>query len=144
MEGNVEVATITGGFSPSRVQSFRIEGVESGEDNSRLILVDEGDIRSLIPRSEIEVVLLTKQSASGLESPDYQERHRVDFVVTPTSTGLINRNITVEGNRYVLDLQRHFNAWLKPGYEARYRVNVQQTTNAGAVYEQSEEVDFES
>ncbi|MEL7067769.1 MAG: hypothetical protein AAGN15_03840 [Cyanobacteria bacterium J06581_3] len=143
MEGDVEVATITGGFSPSRVQSFRIEGVETGEDSSRLILVDEGDIRGLIPRSEIEVVLLTKQSASGLESPDYQERHRVDFVVTPTSTGLINSNINVAGNRYMLDLQRYFDAWLKPGYEARYRVNIQQTTNAGAVYEQSEEIEFQ-
>ena len=69
MENDVEVATITGGFSPSRVQSFRIEGVESDEGSSRLILVNEGDIRGLIPRTRCVRALKLKAS-SKICTPD--------------------------------------------------------------------------
>ena len=143
VENDVEVATITGGFSPTRVRSFRIENVSASDGDSQLILVDEGDIRGLIPRATIEVVLLTKQSASGLETPDYQRRHSEIFTISPTSTGLRNSDINVEGNRYTFNLGNSFRSWLKPNYDAAYEINIQQTTNSDAMYEQKETVEFQ-
>ena len=142
VKNGVEVATVTGGFSPSRVESFRIERVTSSNGKSQLVLVDEGDLRGLIPQSTIEVMLLTKQSASGLETPDYQRRNSVKFVISPNSTGLLSNNTNVEGNVYTLNVGSSFGMWLKPDYEAQYIVNVQQTTNSGAVYNQIENVEF--
>ena len=143
VQNGVEVATVTGGFSPSRVSSFRVERVSADEGTSQLVLVDEGDIRGLIPQATIEVTLLTKQSASGLETSDYRARHSVTFTVSPNSVGLLNSNIEVAGNVYTLDLGAAFSAWLKAGYVAAYDINIQQTTNSGVVYDQQAEVEFQ-
>lgn len=107
------VASTEIGFSPSCVESFHIESVTSSNGKSQLVLVDEGNIRELIPQSTIEVTLLTKRSASGLETPDYQRRNSFKFVVSPNSTGLISNNINVEGNVYALNVGSSFGTWLK-------------------------------
>ncbi|MFK8184417.1 MAG: hypothetical protein AB8B99_13675 [Phormidesmis sp.] len=142
-ESGIEVATITGGFSPSRVRSFRIDSVTASADENRLVLIDEGDTRALIPQINIEVTLLTKRSASGRETPNYQPRHSVNFTVSPGSTGLRSSSLNIAGNVYTIDLSSAFRAWLKPGNEASYVVNIQQTTNSGAIYTQRAETAFQ-
>lgn len=141
-EEKLEVLTITGGFNPSRVKSFRIVRVENlVGDKSQLALLDEGDLRELLKSHQIEVICLTKQSSSGREvSPEYQERHRIKFDFTPKS--IPARNVEVVGNVYTLQLQSYFYPWLKAGYDVEYRVEVTQVTKSNATYKQTEQISF--
>ena len=142
-QSGVQVAKITGGFSPSRVESFELESVFAREGESELALVDKGDLRNLLTQTEIDVLLLTKQSASGLTTDTYQPRHNATFSVRKGVETIDFGNLNVVDNTYTFELGKRFRAWLKPGYDALYRVTIRQTTNSGAVYTQVEEVPFQ-
>ncbi|MGB3299390.1 MAG: hypothetical protein WBA76_14060, partial [Phormidesmis sp.] len=142
-QNEVEVANITGGFSPSRVKSFQIEGVTSTAGESQLVLVDKGNTRELLRNTKIEVTLLTKQSASGLATPDYRRRNSIVFDISPNSSKSLNTSLAIAGDVYMFNLGRSFGSWLKPGYEASYSINIQQTTRSGARYEQTQNIDFQ-
>jgi len=140
-QGNLGVLTITGGFSPDRVKGFRVDDVSS-LPNSKLVLADVGNVKALLKNTSIEVECLTKQSASGITvTDDYQERYSVKFDIPPT--GIPSAGVTVAENVYTFDTQRFFGAWLKPGYDVQYVINITQTTKSGAVYKQSEEIKFQ-
>jgi hypothetical protein len=141
--GNLNVLTITGGFSPGRVKSFRVNEVNSvAAQGNQLSLVDEGKVRELLRGMTIEVECLTKQSASGvIVSDDYQKRHSVTFDIPPINTPSVGA--IVNNNVYQLDMQRFFGAWLRPGYDVQYVIKIAQTTKSGTVYQQSESLQFQ-
>jgi hypothetical protein len=139
----VQVAEITGGFSPSRVKSFELESVSAQAGDSKLVLVDQGDLRDLLPQTKIEIWLLTKQSASGLVTETYEPRHNATFYIRKGTEAVSFGDLAVSDNVYTFELGKRFRAWLKPGYDAMYKVEIQQTTNSGAVYTQIEEIPFQ-
>ncbi|ABW28295.1 hypothetical protein [Acaryochloris marina] len=130
------VMTITGGFSPNRVQSFRIDEEASQRQVGQLVLVDDGDVRSLLQNTKLKVTCLSKQSASGLKTDTYQVRHSVELRVPPI--GRSSDGVGVDKNVYTLNVQPFFSAWLKPGYDIQYQVKVEQTTKSNAVYTQTQ------
>ena len=142
-ESGVKVAKITGGFSPTRVESFEVEKIFAKEGESELVLVDKGDLRNLLSETTIEIALLTKQSASGLASETYQPRHEATFYIRRGTEPIDSDNFSVVDNIYAFGLGKRFRPWLKPGYDALYRVNIHQTTNSGAIYTQTEEIPFQ-
>ncbi len=142
-QSGVQVARITGGFSPDRVESFELESVFAKAGESKLVLIDKGDLRNLLPQTEIEISLLTKQSASGLTTDTYQPRHEATFYIRKGTEAIDFGNLNIVDNTYTFDLGNRFRAWLKPGYDALYRVKIQQTTNSGALYTQTEDVPFQ-
>lgn len=137
-QDGVDVVTLTGGFSPTRVKSFRVDSTTASEGESQLVLVDDGDLHGLLRKTVIEVTCLTKQSVSGLVTEDYRPRHTVSFDTSALSSSSLN----ISDNVYTLDLSRQFGVWLKPNYDVAYDVSIQQTTNSGAVYTQAENVTF--
>ena len=142
-QGSSDVLTITGGFSPNRVKSFRVDGVSNlTNKENKLVLVDRGNVKALLKSMTIEIECLTKQSASGITVTDnYQKRYSVKFDIPPTGTPSVGA--TLSENVYTFDMQRFFGAWLRPGYDVQYAVKITQTTKSGAVYNQSEEIRFQ-
>ncbi|MEL6462753.1 MAG: hypothetical protein AAFQ91_31775 [Cyanobacteria bacterium J06621_15] len=138
---DVDVISITGGFSPSRVKSFEIENISGNRKDIKLNLIDKGDVRKLLQASSIQVALKTKQSASGEVKDNYEFRHKMTFQIPPTqspSTGAI-----VSNNRYSLDIGSFFYPWLKPGYNTQFDVEITQKTKSGAVYTHSKSRDYQ-
>lgn len=135
-QGPLTVMTITGGFSPNRVQSFRIDEAASQQQIGQLVLVDDGDVRSLLQNTKLKVTCLSKQSASGLKTDDYQVRHSVELRVPPI--GRSSDGVSVDQNIYTLKVQPFFSAWLQPGYDIQYQVEIEQTTKSNAVYIQTQ------
>ncbi|MEL6162714.1 MAG: hypothetical protein AAFR37_02760 [Cyanobacteria bacterium J06628_3] len=129
---DVDIISIAGGFSPSRIKSFEIENISGNGKDIKLNLIDKGDVRKLLQASSIQVALKTKQSASGELKDNYEFRHKMTFQIPPTqspSTGAI-----VSNNRYSLDIGSFFYPWLKPGYNTQFDVEITQKTKSGAVY----------
>lgn len=135
-QDQLTVMTITGGFSPNRVQSFRINESASQQQVGQLVLVDDGDVRSLLQNTKLKVTCLSKQSASGLKADDYQVRHSIELRVPPI--GRSSDGVRVDNNVYTLNVQPFFSAWLKPSYEVQYQVDIEQTTKSNAVYTQTQ------
>ena len=132
-DNNIELLNITGGFSPSRIKSFEIENISGSGEDTKLSLIDKGDVRKLLRGSRIQVTLKTKQSASGQIVDNYYKfRHEMKFYIPPfmsPSTG-----VTVSGNRYMINLGRYFSPWLKAGYDAEFDIEISQKTKSGYTY----------
>lgn len=139
-QGQLTVMTISGGFSPNRVRSFRVDELASQKRVGQLVLVDEGDVRSQLQNTQLKVTCLSKQSASGLQAETYQVRHSVEFRVPPM--GRSSDGVRVEKNVYTLNVQPFFRAWLKPGYDIQYQVEIKQMTKSNAVYTQTQIADL--
>jgi hypothetical protein len=131
-QGEMEVITVTGGFSPARLSQFELVNTTSGEAESELVLVDKGGRRELLQSTAIKVSCFTKQSASGVVTEDYQFRHSIDFEVT--RGGLLNNRLAISGNEYTLTLGQIFAPWLQSGYDVKYSIEIHQKTNSGATY----------
>jgi hypothetical protein len=135
--GALNVVTITGGFDPARVKAVRIEEANANQ----LVLVDTGEVRSLLQGTRIKVTCLTKQSASGLISEMYQKRHSQDFFIPPL--GRPSDGAVVTDHTYRFSLKPFFSVWLKSGNDVQYQIEVQQTTKSGVIYRQNEAVSFQ-
>ena len=139
---DIDTITVTGGFSPTRLTSFKVKAAESNVDvgSTTLVLVDEGDLYKELSNTSLEITCFTKQSFSGVVSSTYQERHSIQIDIPPT--GIINRKLTISDNQFTFDLGSVFEPWLKSGYDGQYAIKIQQTTNSGGVYTQTETVSF--
>jgi hypothetical protein len=139
-QADVEIVTVTGGFFPDRLGQFELADMTNGVEESELVFVDQGALRELLETTTIAVSCFTKQSASGVASDNYQFRHSVDFEVS--RRGVFSNKLALSGNEYILTLGQVFSPWLKSGYDVMYVIEFRQTTNSGATYSQTEEIEF--
>ncbi len=130
--GKLNLVTITGGFDSARVQAFQVQDANA----SQLVLVDQGEVRALLRGTRITITCLTKQSASGLVSDEYKKRHSQEFSIPPV--GPSRDGVEVSDHQYRLQLEPFFSAWLNPGTDVQYQIEIQQTTKSNAVYTQTE------
>ncbi|MEO1591933.1 MAG: hypothetical protein AAFU71_11660 [Cyanobacteria bacterium J06632_22] len=140
-QDGLNVLTVTGGFSPSRLGLFELVNHTTGVAESELTLTDGGSLRELLQSATLAVSCYTKQSASGAVSADYQFRHSITFDVT--RQGVSSGRVAIATDDYTLSLGPVFSPWLKDGYDVKYVIEIQQKTNSGAVYPQTVETAFQ-
>lgn len=133
-KGNLTTLSITGGFAPSRVKSFRLDDFNP-EKFEEIILIDEGEVRELLVNTSITVTTYLKNSAG-----EYKFRDKVTFDIPPHK--LPRGNMGVEGNKYTLIIGRNLFSWMKSDADIMYSININQTTKSGTIYEQSLNVKF--
>ncbi|HEY9705490.1 MAG TPA: hypothetical protein V6C58_23835, partial [Allocoleopsis sp.] len=137
----VKILTITGGFSPERIEKFKIQEVTGSKENNQIVLIDEGKVRPLLKNMTIEIVASSKESPTGIiVSDDYQEKIRYKYDVSPR--GFLKTGITENNDIYTLTIGKQFYPWLRSGHNIRYQINITQTTKMGAVYTQQEQIEF--
>ncbi|MDJ0736456.1 MAG: hypothetical protein QNJ47_20730 [Nostocaceae cyanobacterium] len=140
-EDNLSILTVTGGFSPKRIESFQIQSVSGTGKDAKMVLVDAGDVRSLLKHSYINVTLNTKESATGrISTQEYQFRHRVKFDIPPSDSP--STGAEVSQNIYTIDVGRFFWPWLQPGYQVAFDVEINQTTKMGVEYTHRRNIAF--
>lgn len=135
-EGNITTLTITGGFEPSRISSYRVIDNSNDQKPHELILIDDGKVRELLSNTKVSITTFIKQG-----DEDYRERDTVEFNLPPNkpATG----SMSIDNYQYTLNLGRDLFPWLKvdSGYDLKHRITITQTTKRGIVYQQ--EIDYE-
>lgn len=133
-EDNLTTLTITGGFAPSRVKSFRLDEFTE-EKPYELIFVDEGKVRELVKNTKITV-----ETFKGNDSGNYSFRDKVTFEIPPDK--LPKGSMNFNEDKYTLNLGRNLFSWLSSGAKVKYKVTISQVTKSGTVYNQPIEIDF--
>lgn len=137
----VKVLTITGGFSPERIQKFKIKEVTGSKENNQLVVIDEGKARPLLKSMTLEIVASSKESPTGIiVSENYQEKLRYKYNIPPR--GLLKTGLTENNDLYTFAIGKQFYPWLRSGNNIRYDINITQVTKMGTVYTQQEQIEF--
>lgn len=126
--------TITGGFAPSRVESFRLDNFIPAQFE-QIVLVDDGKVRELLTNTSI-IVKTHKKIATG----EYSLRDTVTFDIPPEK--LPRGNMSVEDNQYTLNIGRNLFPWMNTGSDILYTIIIEQKTKRGVVYQQEIETNF--
>jgi hypothetical protein len=113
---------ITGGIHPDRLGKFKFKGFDRFRDARNFTLLDEGKLLPELKATKLTISLYH----------DGSKAHELSYLLTPTASS--PEGVTIWDNLYKINLRDRFDAWLQPGQQVQYDIQIEQTTRAGVNY----------